>query len=292
MISIPNPDFNVNIPGFDFHLRNFCYSFPPPSFLEYIQSGLELSLIFGIDFTGSNNGGIPEATAPDSLHYVGSPKLNNYEEAISEVGRIVEHYSGDYFFPAYGYGAEILATRNFPDKFAVNFRDEDPIVNGIDGLLMAYRACVPKLGMGDMGTAIRPDGQAYYGDDFYQLILQAIEDSKKSGFFFKYHILILVIDGSLFDDQATIDAIVEAQDYPISIVIVGIGPDDFSQCRRFDADQERLTHSNGTRQTRDVVQFFEYKYYKLNTKLLASKVLEEIPKQFNQYMESVRNRRL
>jgi len=51
-----------------------------------------------IDFTASNG----ESSMPNSLHYLGD--FNQYEQAISAVGSILEVYDNDRSFPVYGFG--------------------------------------------------------------------------------------------------------------------------------------------------------------------------------------------
>lgn len=44
----------------------------------------------------------------------------------------------------------------------------------------------------------------------------------------KYYILLLITDGLINDTDATIDEIVRASGLPISIIIVGVGDEDFT----------------------------------------------------------------
>lgn len=44
------------------------------NFLEYLQGGLNMTLVVGIDFTASNK----EPDDPTSLHYLNPPNLNLY----------------------------------------------------------------------------------------------------------------------------------------------------------------------------------------------------------------------
>jgi hypothetical protein len=48
------------------------------SFLDYIVGGLEISLIAGIDFTGSNG----NPSLPSSLHYINPQAKNEYQMAL------------------------------------------------------------------------------------------------------------------------------------------------------------------------------------------------------------------
>jgi hypothetical protein len=260
-------------------------------FVKYIAGGCEVSIVFGIDFTGSNG----ECTRPHSRHYL-SEKHNHYQQAIEVVGHIVEKYDHDKKFPAFGYGASIKGGR-FPDFFnllhfqeQVSPKDTKATCDGIEGVLSAYKEVTPTLGFGDMKTAEHPGGGKYRGDDFYQLIKVAtdyvadVSQEKQA-----YSLLLLVIDGDVFDNQATIDAIVEAGNKALSIVIVGVGGSSwqgsrFDNCRRFDADKDPLKHSNGQLMERDVVQFVPFDSFKDNMARLAEEVLRELPAQLVQYM--------
>lgn len=44
----------------------------------------------------------------------------------------------------------------------------------------------------------------------------------------KYYIFLILTDGLINDMEATIDEIVRATSLPISIIIVGVGNEDFS----------------------------------------------------------------
>lgn len=46
----------------------------------------------------------------------------------------------------------------------------------------------------------------------------------------------MLTDGSINDEQETRDAIVEASDLPMSIIIIGVGSADFSAMDRLDSD--------------------------------------------------------
>ncbi len=66
--------------------------------------------------------------------------------------------------------------------------------------------------------------------------------------------MLLLTDGIITDMQKTIDEIVRASALPVSIIIVGVGKEDFSSMERLDADEEPL-YSQSTKKTmeRDIV---------------------------------------
>jgi len=52
--------------------------------------------------------------------------------------------------------------------------------------------------------------------------------------------MLLITDGIINDMQATIDEIVRGSGLPLSIIIVGVGQEDFESMNILDADDEPL----------------------------------------------------
>ena len=77
---------------------------------------------------------------------------------------------------------------------------------------------------------------------------------------------------------------------PLSIIIIGIGNADFTNMEILDGD-DGLWDSNGRKAERDLVQFVPYNKFKNNSHHLAENVLEELPRQLTEYMESGKNQR-
>eukprot|EP01022_Parablepharisma_sp_SALTPOND_P004117 TRINITY_DN117_c0_g2_i1.p4 TRINITY_DN117_c0_g2~~TRINITY_DN117_c0_g2_i1.p4 ORF type:complete len:194 (+),score=23.90 TRINITY_DN117_c0_g2_i1:1603-2184(+) len=103
----------------------------------------------------------------------------------------------------------------------------------------------------------------------------------------KYYILLILTDGMINDMDATIDQIVRATALPISIIIVGVGNEDFTAMDVLDADEVPLYSKKLKKQMeRDIVQFVPFREYKDNVVELASQTLEEIPRQLTSYMNS------
>ncbi len=83
--------------------------------------------------------------------------------------------------------------------------------------------------------------------------------------------------------QETIDALVDASLLPLSVIIIGIGNDDFSKMVDLDGDIIPLVNSKGKKRERDIVQFVPFNKYKSNPTELAAQVLEEVPRQIVDY---------
>ena len=79
-----------------------CKIIYKPFFSEYLKLGWNMRLSVAIDFTGSNG----DPKDKKSLHYLNpeSSKLNQYEEALTTVGNIIEQYDPEKKFPTIGFG--------------------------------------------------------------------------------------------------------------------------------------------------------------------------------------------
>ena len=90
--------------------------------------------------------------------------------------------------------------------------------------------------------------------------------------------------------QETKDLIVEASSLPLSIIIVGIGNEDFTFMEKLDGDEISLTNIRGEKRKRDIVQFIKFNNFKNSNCInygtdLAEEVLKEIPRQIEEYYD-------
>jgi len=90
-------------------------------------------------------------------------------------------------------------------------------------------------------------------------------------------------DGEIHDMEATIEQIYEMSLLPISIVVVGVGNEEFENMQKLDGDEGIYT-SRGQKVPRDIVQFVPYKKFKNSPADLSREVLAEIPDQLVGYM--------
>lgn len=98
----------------------------------------------------------------------------------------------------------------------------------------------------------------------------------------QYIVLLILTDGQIHDMEPTIGSIIASSHLPLSIIIVGIGNEDFSNMTILDGDNG-LFDSKGHKAQRDLVQFVPFKDFSKNAELLAQKVLEELPDQVVEY---------
>ncbi|KAH0795551.1 Copine family protein [Histomonas meleagridis] len=237
-----------------------------PTFCDYIRSGLQLNLITAIDFTASNM----NPTDPRSLHYITPNGLNQYETCIWSIGSVVCPYDSDQLFPVYGFGGKIngVVSHCFPLTFDPN----NPNVQGLEGISMAYKNSLRMVQLS--------------GPTLFAPIISAATGVARASFqeSHTYTILMILTDGIINDMQETIDAIVEASDAPLSIIIVGVGCANFASMNILDADDDPLRSRSGVLMKRDIVQFVPFNKFAANNGMgLAQEVLAEVPRQVDQF---------
>ncbi|XP_028112787.1 protein BONZAI 3-like isoform X2 [Camellia sinensis] len=233
------------------------------SFLDYISSGFELNFMVAVDFT-------------DSLHYIDpTGRLNAYQQAIMEVGEVIQFYDSDRRFPAWGFGGRTY-DGSISHCFNLNGGASGFEVEGVEGIMAAYASALRNVALA---------GPTLFG----QVINTAAEIAGRSlsQNSSKYFVLLIITDGVLTDLQETKDALVMASDLPLSILIVGVGGADFKQMEILDADNgHRLESSTGRIATRDIVQFVPMRDVHGGQISIVQSLLEELPGQFLTYMRS------
>jgi len=212
-------------------------------------------LIFGIDYTISNLETGKNSFNGLSLHHIEDGLLNPYQSVITIVGRTLEKFDSDTLIPVFGFG-----DRTTLDRKIFPLRPDGSYCKGFRGVLEAYNEITPK---------IRMSGPT----NFAPLIREAIRIVKKTR---QYHILVIVADGQVTNEKQTKDTIVEASNYPLSIVMIGVGDGPWDMMKEFD-------DSLPTR------QFDNFQFVNFNSIVQASKnddatfalhALMEIPSQY------------
>jgi len=248
-----------------------------PTFLDFVAGGTELSFTVAIDFTASN--GSP--ADPRSLHYNDPTGVaNQYVTAIRAVGAIVQDYDTDKLFPALGFGARIPPHGAVSHEFFLNLAD-NPHCEGVEGILAAYHHALNAV-------------QLYGPTNFAPVInhvarFAAAYNNDPSNYF----VLLIITDGVITDLDATKNAVIAASTLPLSIIIVGVGSEDFALMDELDSDEALLTNAGRTAE-RDIVQFVEMQRFVRGSgaaaawsrELLAREVLAEVPEQLVGYMRA------
>ncbi|KAH7670643.1 vWA-like protein, partial [Dioscorea alata] len=190
------------------------------------QAGLESSnLIVGIDFTKSNEWTGKNSFSNCSLHKIGNIQ-NPYEHAISIIGQTLSGFDDDNQIPCFGFGD---ASTHDQDVFSF-YQDFRPC-NGFSEAISRYREIVPHLHLSGPTS-------------FAPVIEMAMTIVEQSGG--QYHVLLIIADGQVTrsvnaeyghlssQEKETIEAIVKASKFPLSIVLVGVGDGPWDKMKEFD----------------------------------------------------------
>lgn len=186
------------------------------SMIQHINYGLTLDLVASIDLTASN--GNPKNKS--SLHYIDpSGKQNQYQSAISKVFSVLEPYDTDKLIPVYGFGgmSPKLGYPSTNHRFPLSGDDDNPFALRTQGVLDLYEEALPKM---------RLSGPTYFAPTIRQTIESVKEPFEKGEY--SYTVLLILTDGTICDIEETFKAIEDAAKLPISIIIVGVGDEDYA----------------------------------------------------------------
>lgn len=192
------------------------------------------------------------------------PYPNPYQQVLDIMCTALAPFDDDNLIPAYGFGDD-RTTDKTVFSFCSNGAAESPCVK-LEGVLTAYNSIIQQI----HAETIKMSGPT----TFAPLIYKAIEIVKQE---MQYHILLIICDGGVSESQKDIDAIVEASEYPLSIICVGVGQGPWDDMEHFD---DSITHRKF-----DNFQFVNY-HEKIVTKCenphveFARQALMEIPVQY------------
>jgi len=249
------------------HSRNSTFSAIADKYHTYEEvqealrvAGLESSnLIVGVDFTRSNENTGKYTFAGRSLHNISNDFLNPYQHAITIIGKTLEVFDDDKLIPAYGFG-DIVTT----DKQVFPFNSGRPC--------HTFREVLDRYN--EIAQIVVMSGPT----SFAPIIREAISIIRNEK---SYHILLIIADGQVTNERDTKKAIVEASQYPLSIVLVGVGDGPWDMMREFDDGLPSRQFDN--------FQFVEFhKFFNKNTPYdnpelaFAIAALQEIPDQFKE----------
>lgn len=237
------------------------------NFVDYISGGCELNVVVAIDFTGSNG----DPRMPGTLHYMNPDgSTNDYEKAIFAVLNTLQDYDHDKMFPVYGFGAKYGGIVRHCFQCG-----PQPEVYGAEGVAEAYQQ-VFKSGLVMSGPTVVTDVIKVSAAKAISSLEAATQRGAQS-----YTILLVLTDGAVSDIPATAAVLDRVSvDAPLSIVIVGIGNDDFSSMK-FLGD-----YSSYHPGKRDIAQFVQFNKHGHDCTALTHETLRKIPNQLVGYFQS------
>ena len=120
--------------------------------------------------------------------------MTAYEQAIFQVGNILEPYDHNKQFPVFGFGAKtrFMGWNDVSHCFHLNGK-EDPEVQGVSGILAAYRQAM----QGGIGL--------YGPTNFSPCLKTMIEIVRSRAQMAEYNIMLYITDGAITDMDDTIN---------------------------------------------------------------------------------------
>lgn len=232
----PAERFDQTIPDHGWSLEQIRHEISKHN-LETVQT------IVGIDLTASNrtqgeNSFRVGTKRMPNLHSVGDKYENPYQYVIATLGRTLAQYDDDGKIPAFGFGdtkTKGSGVRNLDISSGMPFSTVE--YQRFEGVLSAYTALVSSRDCVLSGPTT-----------FAPLIERAIQITRQEG---GYHILIIITDGEVTMVQETALALQKASNYPLSIIVVGVGDGPFDTMETFDDDMHSKRFDN--------VQFVSWK---------------------------------
>lgn len=227
--------------------------------------GLEsCQLIVGVDYTRSNTtaGGYPYYEH-NNLHHISSSNINPYQQVLSIMCQSLANFDDDQLIDVYGFGDAVTA-----NKAVFSFMPQ-PCYK-LEGVLECYNRITPMI-------------QLSGPTSFTPIIRQAIDLTRKRK---SYHILLIITDGCVTDPKETTKTIIEASQYPLSIICIGVGKGPWENMKKMDDDIPRRKFDNF-----QFVNFHQMMKQCENEQVeFARQALMEIPDQYNYIKNHILNK--
>jgi len=182
--------------------------------------------------------------------------MNPYQEVIQIMGQTLANFDDDDMIPVYGFGD---ATTGDKGTFQIRGTGPNGECHTHNQVMQRYTQEVSRR------TLSGPT-------NFAPVINQAISIVQRER---SYHILIIIADGAVTAKKQTADAIVRASNYPLSIVVVGVGDGPWDLMEEFDDELPARKFDN--------FQFVNWNAVKENARseaAFALAALMEIPDQY------------
>lgn len=225
------------------------------------RAGLEKSqLVVGVDFTSSNEWNGKQSYGGRSLHDITDESCPNpYVQALTIIAQALWDFDDDHMIPVYGFGDLHTSSHN-----VFSFQANDKPCKGLVACTNRYK---------DIAKTVKLAGPT----SFAPLIRQAVKLVRDTN---EYHILVIVADGEVSKDQieSTTQAIVEASNYALSIVMVGVGDGPWHLMDKFDDDLPERRFDN-FQFVEFAKVFSKYPAEKRET-AFATHALMEVPEQY------------
>ena len=188
-------------------------------FQAIIRAGVSKArLVLGIDLTASNEWQGRRTFSGNCLHKIHLIRpaqiINPYQRVINIIGKTLKPFTDKEQLWAYGFGDSI--TKN---KEVFNITGKNEPCEDFQDVLNKYNTMIRQVSLSGPTS-------------FAPIIHRGMQHVIESGNLF--HILVIIADGQMEDEDETVSAIVEASNFPLSIVLVGVGDGPWDRMEEFD----------------------------------------------------------
>ena len=261
-----------------------------PTFVSLLQTGTNINLSIAIDFTQSNG----DPNDKSSLHHLPLGSDNLYSFVTRSVIEGMNNFSSVQSVDCYGYGAKLPQQQKTSHVFPLNL-SSNPSCAGLDEVLKGYQNCVKDV------TFSGPCNLSPIINHVTKHAQTFMVDGKQ------YFVLLILTNGDINDFEETRSAISSVSDWPISIVVAGIGNRDFSQFDELKFDPRANTSTTTKRKSKLVAapsarsnyHFVDIKTQMPSTSIqnftriskenaqrnVAKELLSQVPRQFAEWMQ-------
>ena len=170
-----------------------------PSFLDYVHSGAELTMIYGVDFSSEQgHEGI---------------ESNRFLSKITDFQSILQNYSLDQIFFAFGLGACFTSLNRPSNFFSFTGNIFQPGIINCAMLLEYYKSIV---------SQISECSKPIYSDLFHNIYKQVLFENTDNS---RYFVLTILCGQDTIDEIDMKISLLKLENLPISVLILGLVPE-------------------------------------------------------------------
>jgi hypothetical protein len=180
------------------------------SIFDFFKGGLKLSCYISVDYSNEITNPLKNTTI-------------NYISILQNVSSAISNYTKNHLFYAFGFGATPRNTFSNINVFSLNMNEKDSSINTIEKVIQNFNSCLSK-------NLIEPQENRNISS-LIKKITNEIYNLYELRF---YNVSFILTRGNIEknDIQKTIDAIIESSYLPLTIFVIGIGKNDFSQIQK------------------------------------------------------------
>ena len=235
---------------------------------DYFKSGVKLSCFISADFSNSKNNLSKDLTN------------DNYKLIIKRISEYIAVYTKSHKFYAYGFNAKVRKSSSKETVFNLDISQKNSTNQTMEKVRENFEKCITE-------NLIIPENNIILSN----LIKKITNDIYNAYELRFYNVSFIIIRGVLDknDIEKTIDAIIESSYLPLTIIIIGVGKNDYSQMKKIFGKKHKFS-SLGMQKMRDNVKFTSLiDDFSNDVDILISWCLGELSKQILYYYDLIKS---